>query len=326
MAQSQKGIIFLLLFAIIAIVLISLFYFRETFSLVGENFLYVLILVAFFVFIYKMDILKLKDYERAVIFRFGKLNRVGGPGWALVLPFIEAYTHIDLRTRTLDVEKQDTVTKDSIEIKIDAVLYLKIRKDNQSVINSVIEVEDFQAAARTYVVSSIRDVIGSMNLAEVISNIEKINTHVQEDLGSIANEWGVRVIAVQIKDLDIPDTVLNAMHEQKAAVQQKLARMERAMGHKAEIDAVKEAAADLSDRALNYYYIKALEEMSKGKSTKLIFPLQFSNLAQSIGNRIGGGQSEERMAKALKEALEKNVEAAVKKAKKEEKEAGKKKK
>jgi len=320
MAQySQKGIIFLLLLAIVVIVLISMAYFWETISIAGENFLYVLVLIGFMVFIYKMDILKLKDYERAVIFRFGKLNRVGGPGWALVLPFIEAYTHVDLRTKTLDVERQDTVTKDSIEIKIDAVLYLKVRKDSQSVINSVLEVEDFQAAARSYVVSSIRDVIGSMHLAEVISNIEKINTHVQEDLGRIADEWGVRVIAVQIKDLQIPEAVLSAMHEQKAAVQQKLARIERAIGHKAEIDAVKEAAAGLSDRALNYYYIKALEEMSKGKSTKLIFPLQFSNLAQSIGNRIGGSQSDAKIEEAVRKALEKNVETAVKKAKKEEK-------
>ncbi len=317
MAQySQKGIVFLALLAAMAFFAYIVFFHGEVFFLLLKNLLLIALLVTFFVLVWKSDILKLKDYERAVIFRFGKLHRVGGPGWAIVLPFIETYSYVDLRTKTLDVERQAAITKDLIEVKLDAVIYLKVRKDNQSVINSVLEVEDFQTAARTFVVASIRDIVGGMELAEVISKIDKINQQLQVDLASIASEWGVRVIAVQIKDLEIPETVLNAMHEEKAAVQQKLARIEKAKATKAEIDAVKEASQDLSDRTLNYYYIKALEEMSKGKSTKLIFPLQFSTLAQSISSRLGG-VPKEKPSELLSTALEKRISKAVKKAKKE---------
>ena len=322
---SQKGLVFFVIMIVIAFCAYLALYHWELAGFFFENVFWVVVLVVFLAFMWKMDIVKLKDYERAVIFRIGKLHRVGGPGWALILPFIETYQHVDLRTKTLDVEKQDTITKDSIEIRLDAVIYLKVKKDNQSVINSVLEVEDFERAARTFVVSSIRDVVGGMNLGEVISRIDEINQHVQKDLAKITGEWGIRVIAVQIKDLDIPPTVINAMHEQKAAVQEKLARIEKATAHKVEIDAVKEAAAGLSDRALNYYYIKALEEMSRGKSTKLIFPLQFSNLAQSIGSRLGGTQGDDRMVESLKKALDRNISEAVKRAKQEEKKEKKKK-
>lgn len=318
-AFSQNGIVFLVLLLTIGFFVYFLVFYAESLLFITENFLWIVLLVLFIAFVWKFEILKLKDYERAVIFRFGKLNRVGGPGWTLILPFVEVYQHVDLRTRTLDVEKQDTVTRDSIEIKIDAVIYLKVKKDKQSVINSVLEVKDFQTAAKTFVIASIRDIIGGMNLSEVISSIDEVNTKLQKELSRVADEWGIRVIAVQIKDLDIPPTVLNAMHEQKAAVQEKLARIEKAMAHKAEIDAVKEAAAGLSDRALNYYYIKALEEMSRGKGTKLIFPLQFSNLAQSIGNRLGGTQSNEQMIETLKKALDTHVSKAVREAKAREK-------
>lgn len=314
MQYSQRGVVFFLILLVFFAVVYALFFHAGFISFFAENLLWLALLVFFALFFWKFELLKLKDFERAVIFRFGKLNRVGGPGWALLLPFIEAYTHVDLRTKTLDVERQDTVTNDSIEIKIDAVIYLKVRKDNQSVINSVVEVEDFHRAARTFVVATIRDIVGGMNLSEVISRIDEVNIKLEKELARIADEWGVRVIAVQIKDLQIPPTVLNAMHQQKAAVQEKLARMEKALAHKAEINAVKDAAARLSDRAINYYYIKALEEMSHGKSTKLVFPLQFSNLAQSIGNKIGGAQSNEQMVETLREALESHVERAVEKA------------
>lgn len=316
---SQRGIIFFLILMIFLAIAYALFFFGNWLAFFTQNVLWLFLLVAFFVFFWKFELLKLKDYERAVIFRFGKLNRVGGPGWTIILPFVESYQHVDLRTKTLDVERQDTVTKDSIEIKIDAVIYLKVRKDNQSVINSVLEVEDFQTASRTFVVSSIRDIIGGMELATCISKIDQINQRLKKDLATVTDQWGVNVIAVQIKDLDIPKTVLDAMHLQKAAVQEKLGRIEKAAARKAEITAVKEAAETLSDRALNYYYIKALEGMSHGKGTKLVFPLQFSNLAQSIGNKLTGEQSNEKTVKLIRQALKENVSKAVDKAKKERK-------
>jgi regulator of protease activity HflC (stomatin/prohibitin superfamily) len=286
-AVSMKSIVFLVVFlALAGVVLLTMAYFDDVSAFFIGNILWLLLLLVFVAFVWKAKMLKIKGYERAIVFRFSKFKNVAGPGWVMLLPFSDTYSLVDLRVKTLDVQEQDAVTKDSIEIKVDSVIYLKVKKDNQSVINSVLEVEDYQNAAKLFVISTIRDIIGGMLLSEVISRIEDINKQVHASLSEIATNWGVEAIAVQIKDITIPPTVLSAMHSQKAAVQEKLARMEKAEAQKAEIDAVKEATEGLSEKALNYYYIKALEEMAKGRSTKVFFPVQFSNLAQSLGGKL----------------------------------------
>jgi regulator of protease activity HflC (stomatin/prohibitin superfamily) len=308
-----KYVVFLAVIVVIAMII--------GFALTYADFLlsnlYWLIILGIFLFIiWKFDfILQLLDYERAVIYRFGKVNRVGGPGWTIIWPIIESYAHVDLRTVTIDVPKQDIVTKDGIELSVDAVIYIKVKKDRQSVVNSVIEVEDYKEASKLFVISSVRDVMGSMVLSEVISNIEIINAQIKENLEKISKEWGIAVDSVEIKDVQIPKTVLDAMHEEKAAVQQKLARMEKALAHKAEIDAVREAAAKLDDKALAYYYIKAIEGMSKSKGSKVFFPAEFSKLAQAFSSSQIEKVADKGEAKKYKKLLQDYVDSAVSKTK-----------
>lgn len=250
--------------------------------------LWILVLAAFLLLVWKFDfILFLKDYERSVIFRFGKVHRVGGPGWCLILPGIEESNRVDLRVHTIDIPRQDIITRDKIELNIDAVIYLAVKKDKQSVINSVVAVKDYNNAATNYAIATLRDVMGGMDLGEVLVNIEGINRQLKEMLEKISEGWGVSVEAVQIKDINIPKTVIEAMHMEKAAEQEKLARMERAKAQQAEIDAVKESAAGLSENALSYYYIRALEKMAEGQSTKFIFPMELSGLASALSGKIG---------------------------------------
>lgn len=244
-------------------------------------------------------LLMLKEYERAVIFRLGRLNRVGGPGWCLMVPVLESANIVDLRVKTIDVSRQEIITKDGIEVEVDAVIYMSVKKDKQSVINSVIEVDDYVKAASTYVVASIRDVGGDMTLTEVISQIELLNKRLKENLSTLTKGWGVNVEAVEMKDVNIPRTVLDAMHEEKAAVQRKLAKFEEAEAKRYEIEAIKKAAEELSDKTLSYYYIKALEEIAKGKSTKFIFPLELSRLAENISSKIGGAVSKKEIQEEL---------------------------
>ena len=112
--------------------------------------LIVLIIVAFIYLLFSANIiLRLKDYERAVIFRFGRVNRVGGPGWTLVLPFVEKYSYVTLRTQVVDVPVQQIITKDNIKVTIDAILFLSIENTKESIINSVVKVEDYKKAAST---------------------------------------------------------------------------------------------------------------------------------------------------------------------------------
>ena len=315
--SNFKYVVFFVLIAIIAVSAYGLFVYQE---LVLANLVWILLLAIFAWVVYKYDfVLQLKDYERAVVYRFGKVHHVGGPGWTFVWPVLEIVDRVDLRVMTIDVPKQHVVTKDGVEVVVDAVVYLKVKKDNQSVVNSVIEVEDYEKASQLFIVSSLRDVIGSMLLSDVISNIEIINAKIKENLESISKNWGINVESIEIRDVEIPETVINAMHEEKAAVQQKLARMERALAHKAEIDAVQEAASKLDDRALAYYYIKAIENMSNSKGSKVFFPSEFTKLAESFTNTTSSNpkvtsKPNAQGAAYYKDMLKGYIDSAVKKA------------
>ena len=317
--KNLRYIIFLCLIIVILFVAYSAISYAD---LLIANLFWLIILGIFAYIIWKYDfILQLVDYQRAVVYRFGKVHRVGGPGWAFIWPVIEEYELVDLRAKTIDVPKQEVVTKDGIEIALDAIVYLRVKKDNQSVVNSVIEVEDYSKASALYITASLRDIVGSMVLSEIISNIESINVKMKESLEKISKDWGVTVDSVEISDIQIPDIVLNAMHEEKAAVQQKLARMERALAHKAEIDAVQDAASKLDDRALAYYYIKAIDNMGNSKGSKIFFPSEFSRLAESFsGSGMLSGkdkQSHHATEKSTyyRELLKKYVDNSVRKAK-----------
>jgi regulator of protease activity HflC (stomatin/prohibitin superfamily) len=324
MAESKfKYAVFFGIIIIVIAFFIALIAYRD---ILIQNIFWVVLAAVVLFLIWRYDfILQLLDYERAVIFRFGRVHRVGGPGWAWIWPVIETYTKVDLRIQTIDVPKQEVITKDSIELMIDAIIYMRVKKDNQSVVNAVIEVKDYTGSAQLFVVSALRDVVGAMPLSDVLSNIEELNKQLKVNLEEISADWGITIDSVEIKDIQIPDVVIQAMHEEKAAVQEKLARMERALAHKAEIQAVKEAAAGLDEKALAYYYIKAIEGMSKGKGSKIFFPAEFSKLAESFSNLTDSlppkqVRAVEKMNSEYKGVLKDYVDKAVKKAKSEEKE------
>ncbi len=281
-----KQYVFLFVF-IIFVALIWLAYTQQDEFLIWLGVLFVFLLLAFLVRQYDF-LLTLKEYERAVIFTLGRVTRVGGPGWTFVVPLIQSYVLVDLRTQTIDIPPQEVITTDKIRLTVDAVIYLFIDKSKNSVINSVIEIDDYKNAARLYVRATIRDVIGSMDLSSVISNIALLNAEVKRKLEEVAIEWGVKVEAVEITNIVIPKEIIEAMHAQKAAEQMKLGEFEQAEGTKYRIEAIKSASDKLSDKTLAYYYITALEKMADGKSTKIIFPMELSKFAESLSQRVSG--------------------------------------
>jgi regulator of protease activity HflC (stomatin/prohibitin superfamily) len=283
--EKSKQLVFLSVIAVIILIVAAVYLYWTTLQFLLPFIILAILMILMFA---KFDVLiMLREYERAVVFRFGKLHRVGGPGWFFMIPGIETFEMVDLRVQTLDIEPQDIITKGKIECKVDAVIYMRVGESKENVIKSVIRVEDYRRAAKIFVASTLRDVAGDMSLSELISKVESLNQQLKEKLQSISKDWGVLIDAVEIKDINIPKTVLDAMHDEKAAEQKKLARMEEALAHKAEIEAVKEAAAGLDDRALSYYYIRALEKMSEGKATKIIFPVELSRLADLVAGKIG---------------------------------------
>ncbi|VVB99186.1 Stomatin [uncultured archaeon] len=234
-------------------------------------------------------LLMLSEYERAVIFRFGKVNRVAGPGWAFLVSPFENYKLVDLRTKTLDVPPQEVITKDNIEVRVDAVIYLKVNKDRQSVINSVTEVDDYLKGTELFVIGLIRNQAGTKTLDELITNVESLSDYLKVQLAEISTKWGISIENATITEVTPPKSVQEARHEQEVAAQRKLARMESAEAHKAEIDAVREAAGQLSDKALAYYYVKALEKLGEGQSSKIFFPMELTELAKAVTSRVSFG-------------------------------------
>jgi len=286
--QKIKNISFTIVFFTI-IILITLFVVAN--ETIKQIILGILCFVALIYLAFVTNIiLQLKDYERAVIFRFGKVNRVGGPGWTFVLPFIEKPNITTLRTQVIDVPTQQVITRDNIRITIDAILFISVDSPKESVINSVVKVEDYRKAATFYVISMLRDILGEFDLIDVISNTESINKKLTESLKGVAKEWGIKVNSVEIRDLQIPEEIIESMHKQKAAVQKKLAIFEEAESEKAKIMAIKDATDALSDKTVLYYYIKALEKVGEGQSTKIIFPMELTSLLHSISNKLEMGK------------------------------------
>jgi len=284
--KKQIFFVFIILFALLLIYfLVDLFFSLS--NVVKLIFLCVLVIVFFIAIIFKTGfVLFLQEYERAVISRFGRLNRVSGPGWAFMVPGLEIFRLVDLRTQTIDVSHQEVITKDNVSIKIDAVIFLKVKKDPQSVINSVFAIDDFKQASQLFIKSSVREVIGSMTLSEVIANINDLNKRLVNELVKISVDWGISVDSVELKEIIIPDKVIEAMNRQKAASQERLAIVQLAEAEREKIESINRAASNLTDKSVTYYYIKALEEMSKGASSKIIFPMEFTRLAEILAGKV----------------------------------------
>jgi regulator of protease activity HflC (stomatin/prohibitin superfamily) len=284
--KKQIFFVFIILFILLGIYFLIDLIFSVS-NMVKVIFLIVLAFILVTVIIFKTGfVLFLQQYERAVISRFGRLHRVSGPGWAFMIPWVETFKLVDLRTQTLDVPKQDVITKDNVSIKIDAVIYLFVRKDPRSIINSVMEIDDYKQASQQFIKSTVREVIGGMELSEVISNINELNRKMVSELAHISANWGISVESVELKEIIIPDTVVEAMHKQKAATQERLAIVQLAEAEREKIDAINKAASNLTDKSVTYYYIKALEEMSKGASSKIIFPMEFTRLAEVLAGKV----------------------------------------
>jgi len=224
-------------------------------------------------------IVEFKEYERAVVFRFGRYHRVAGPGWVLILPGIEKYVKYDLRAKSVDVAPQSVITKDGIELMVDAIIYLRVVDPRKA---ELFVEEDYQKAVTEYVKGRIRNAIGKLELAQLYGTINELNTQVREQAQQITKNWGVEVEDVELQGVSPPEDVVIALKAQEIAELEKAAAVEKAAALKIRINAIQESAGNLNDKALAYLYIQSLQEMAKGSATKIIFPLEFSKLAQRL--------------------------------------------
>jgi len=261
------------------------------------------VLVVFYLFFIK----KYDEYERGVIFRLGRFNRVAGPGWSIVIPFFEKeFQKIDVRTHMLSVEVPLAFTKDDLRIKIDGLAYYRIVKPDKA----VLQIDDYEKALQNLLVSQIRNVIGSMMMRDLFTNLDYLNQIIKSAIIRESIRWGIDIPSIQLKSIQPPEEIAIAMQQKEISAQQLQAQRFLAEAKKIMIEAIGEAANKLSDKAIMYFYIKALEKLGAGKSTKILFPASFINVLEGLGSKMGGnlssagiGLSVDEIVNSIKEKL-----------------------
>ncbi|XP_041368257.1 band 7 protein AGAP004871-like isoform X2 [Gigantopelta aegis] len=223
-----------------------------------------------------------QEYERAVIFRLGRLLSGGakGPGIFFVLPCIEQYTKVDLRTVSFDVPPQEVLTKDSVTVSVDAVVYYRIHNPTVSVAN----VENASHSTQLLAQTTLRNVLGTKNLSEILQERDIISHSMQTILDEATDRWGIRVERVEIKDVRLPVQLQRAMAAEAEAAREAKAKVIAAEGEQKASFALKAAAEVMSDSpaALQLRYLQTLNSISSEKNSTIIFPLPISLLEHFI--------------------------------------------
>jgi len=223
-----------------------------------------------------------KEYERAVILRMGRLRSGGarGPGVFFILPCVDTYRKVELRTVTFDVPPQEVLTKDSVTVTVDAVVYYRISDS----LRAVIQIENYSLSTRLLAATTLRNVIGTKNLSDLLVERENISASMQVSLDEATDPWGVKVERVEIKDVSLPKSLQRAMAAEAEAARDARAKVVAAEGEKKSALALKEASdvISLSPAALQLRYLQTLTTISQEKNSTIIFPLPIDILKPYI--------------------------------------------
>ena len=223
-----------------------------------------------------------QEYERSVVFRLGRFSRVAGPGLFWIIPIIEWTTKVDLRTRTVDIERQETITKDSVTANVNAVLWYRIEDPKKA----VIAVQNYQAAVYQVSLTSLRNIIGQHQLDEVLKSRDTINNSLGETVNHTTAAWGVRIEMVEMKDVEIPTAMQRAMAREAEATREKRARLIKADAEYEASQKLTAAASQMaaSPMALELRRLQMVAEIGaeNNTTTVIMLPSDLVNLAKSV--------------------------------------------
>ncbi len=213
----------------------------------------------------------LQEYERGVIFRLGRVVGVRGPGVIVVIPFIEAMRRVDLRTVTMDVPAQDVITRDNVTVKVSAVLYFRIVEPT----SAVVAIENYIYASNMIAQTTLRSVCGQAELDDLLAEREKINEQIQRIIDQQTEPWGVKVVTVEIKDIDLPQEMQRAIARQAEAERERRAKVIAAEGEFQAAQRLADAAGVLSGQpmALTLRYLQTLAQIAGDRNSTTIFPV-----------------------------------------------------
>lgn len=231
----------------------------------------IIVVIIAFISIITSAIRIVNEYERAVVFRLGRLVGAKGPGLILLIPFIDTMRKVDIRVITMDVPAQEVITKDNVTIKVNAVVYFKVFDPCKSVVN----VLDFIRATSQIAQTTLRSILGQVELDEVLSHREKINQELQHIIDEQTEPWGIKVSTVEVKDVELPQSMQRAMAKQAEAEREKRAKIIHASG---EFEASKQLAQAASiigsePATLQLRFLQTLTEIAVEKNSTILFPV-----------------------------------------------------
>jgi regulator of protease activity HflC (stomatin/prohibitin superfamily) len=212
-----------------------------------------------------------KEYERGVVFRLGRVKGARGPGLIILIPALERMTKVNLQTITLDLEPQDVITKDNVTISVNAVLYFKVVDP----VNAVVAIQDYFFATNRIAEGTLRSTLGQHELDELLSHRDRINDQLQGQIDQLTEAWGIKVVSVEVKDVDLPDTMRRAMAKQAEAERERRAKIIAAEGEFAASQRLAEAGAVLGSQpeSMELRRLQTLAEVAVEHNSTIIFPI-----------------------------------------------------
>jgi regulator of protease activity HflC (stomatin/prohibitin superfamily) len=252
-------------------------------SLLGIGFAVVFLIV---IFIAAVKIVQ--EYERGVIFRLGRLQGPKGPGIFFIIPLVDRMVKVDLRVVTLDIPTQEAITRDNVTVRVNAVAYFRVVDPS----DAIVQVEDFERATWQIAQTSLRSVLGQSDLDELLIHRDEINQKLQEIIDEQTEPWGVKVSIVEVKDVELPDTMKRAMARQAEAEREKRAKIIHAEGEYSAAQQLQDAANVIAKApaALQLRYLQTLTEIAVEKNSTIIFPvpIEFINAFAEFYTRREG--------------------------------------
>ncbi len=226
----------------------------------------------------------LKEYERGVIFRLGRLIGAKGPGLIILIPVIDKMVRVDLRVITYDIPPQDVITKDNVSVKVNAVLYFQITDANRAIVS----VANFFEATSQIAQTTLRSVLGQVELDDLLANREKINAQLQKIIDEQTEPWGVKVSVVEVKNVDLPPEMIRAIAKQAEAERERRSKVIHAEGEFQAAKRLGEAATVISASpgAMQLRYLQTLTEVATEKNSTLIFPVPI-DILEAVRGALG---------------------------------------
>ncbi|HXH02151.1 MAG TPA: slipin family protein [Candidatus Competibacteraceae bacterium] len=256
----------------------------------GAYGLAVALLLLLFLIISSLRILR--EYERAVVFLLGRFQAVKGPGLIIIIPFVQQMVRVSLRTVVLDVPTQDVISRDNVSVKVNAVIYFRVIDAERA----IIQVEDFLAATSLLAQTTLRSVLGQHELDEMLAERDKLNAHIQSILDTKTDAWGIKVSNVEIKHVDLNESMIRAIARQAEAERERRAKVINAEGEYQAAERLLQAASIIArqPQALQLRYLQTLTTIAGEKNSTVVFPLPIDLVTPLLRQVVGGAEPESR--------------------------------